>query len=271
MHWRLDAASRIHRDPHDVVANATRETISISHRERRHAMRSNDPFWSRALRHADKVLLQSAEVTMDPASLAARFFAVKVLSSEPIKGIAFGLPYCSIDPDIFAEIRSAIIRGGIRMGIMGPGDPDFEHAQAVYDPDQDLIKIAAGDWEKRHRYRTALVHEAVHAHHDMAGRSDLRVHQSEEASYIAETVYTRCWSRYRKSEIRPSFLCDASNADYNAIYRPAWALALRIVDAEETTIPEGDSDLLELREALRMSDLYRDSFNHLITANRLRW
>jgi hypothetical protein len=228
------------------------------------------------MRHADEALLQAAEATMDPSSLAARFFAVEVLSSEPIKGVTFGLPYCTVDPDIFAEIREAILRGAIRMEVMGEGDPDFHLAQAVYVPNAvkgqtDVMKIAAGEWEKRHRFRTAIVHEAVHAHHDMAGRSDLRVHQSEEASYIAEAVYTRCWTPYSTSEIQPAFLTDPGNAEYNAIFRAAWTLALRIVDGQETTIAEGDTDLSDLREALRLSSLYKDSFNDLITANGLRW
>lgn len=234
-------------------------------------MPSDDSFWSSIATGADRALRQSGEIAADPKALAARFFAVEVLSSEPIEGVTFGLPYCAIDPAMFADIRVAILNGRIRMEIMGPGDPDFHHAQAVYVPGDDLMKIGEGDWEKRHRYRTAVVHEAVHAHHDMAARTDLRVYQSEAASYVAETVFTRCWRSPSKTQIRPQFLCDPTNADFNHIFGPAWELALRIVDEGETSIGDGDPQLAELHQAIREADIYKDNWDQMITADRIRW
>lgn len=234
-------------------------------------MAPRDPFWPRIADGLNQALQQTGEITREPESLAARFFAIEVLSSDPIAEVTFGLPYCSVDPVIFAEVRAAILRGGIRMRVMGAGDPDFQHAQAVYIAGQDLMKIAEGDWEKRHRFRTAVVHEAVHAHHDMEGRSDLRVHQSEAAAFIAETVFTRNWPIYRKNDIRPQFLCDPQNDEFNAIFRPAWALALRIVDGGETTIADGDADLTELQDGIRDASVYADSWDRMITADRIRW
>jgi len=234
-------------------------------------MPSDDPFWSSFIEGTDQVLRQTAEITAEPDALSARFFAAEVLSSEPVSGLTFGLPYCSVDPSVFADIRGAILRGRIRMRIMGPGDPDFHLAHAVYVPGDDMMKIADGKWDKRHRFRTAIVHEAVHAHHDMMGRTDLRVHQSEAAAYIAETVFTRSWTPYTKNDIRPQFLCDPHNTDYNDIFGPAWELALRIVDRGETTIVEGDPDLMDLQEAIRGSDIYKDNCDQMITADRIRW
>ena len=234
-------------------------------------MSSDDPFWAPFVKGADRTLRQTAEIVNEPEALGARFFAAEVLSSEPIGGLTFGLPYCAIGPSIFADVRAAILRGGIRMRIMGLGDPDFHHAQAVYVPGNDVMKVAEGDWERRHRFRTAIVHEAVHAHHDMEGRSDLRVYQTEGASYIAETVFTRCWEPYRKNRIRPQFLCDAQNTEFNDIFRPAWELALRIVDDGKTTIAESDADLMALEQAIRESSIYKDNWDQLILADRIRW
>ncbi len=198
-------------------------------------------------------------------------FALQVLQSPQISGVAFELPFCRVEPENFTDVGAAILLGSISTGIMSQGDPDFDLAHAMNIPGDDVLKIAEGDWNKRHRYRTAVVHEAVHAHHDMTGRADLLVVESEQAAFIAETVYTRCWDRYGTSTIRPQFLADRDNADYNAIFGPAWDLALTIVDDGTTKIAADDGRLKALHKAIRESDLYKDTWDQKITANRLRW
>lgn len=234
-------------------------------------MEDKHPYWSHLGRVPTSLLRQMLDFTVDPSTLVARMFALQVLQSPQISGVAFELPFCKVEPGNFADVGTAILLGSISTGIMNQGDPDFEHAHAMYVPGDDVLKIAEGDWNKRHRYRTAVVHESVHAHHDMTGRADLLVVETEQASYIAETVYTRRWDRYSKSTIRPQFLADQDNADYNAIFGPAWQLALKIVDAETTTIAASDADLKALEQAIRVSDLYKNTWNQKITANGLRW
>lgn len=232
-------------------------------------MVAEDPFWTRLPKAGEGMLRGIAESATDPTTMAARLFCLQVLGSEPIAGVSFELPFCKIVPEIFMDVRTAILRGAISTRIMGDGDPDAV-GQAVFIPGDDVMKILEGDWWKRSRFVTTVVHEAVHAHHDMSGRADLLVVESEQAAYVAECVFTRRW-KHSKFQHRPQFLCDQDNAEYNAIFKPAWELALRIVDQEETSIGKGDKDLQELHDAIRTCSLYKANWDQTITADGLRW
>jgi hypothetical protein len=234
-------------------------------------MAAEDPFWTRLPKLGTGALRGAVEFGTDPSTLVARNFCFQVLKSAPVAGIAFTLPWCSVDPEMFADIRTAILRGAISTRIMGPGDPDAEHGQAVFIPEDDVMKIADGDWLKRHRFVTAVVHESVHAHHDMSGRADLRVVDTETAAYVAECVYTRRWEKYAKATHRPSFLCDRDNAEFNAIFAPAWALALRIVDDGHESIAKADADLVSLVDAIKACSVYSHNWDTKIVADGLRW
>lgn len=234
-------------------------------------MPAEDPFWTRLPKVAPGVLRAGIEFGAAPQTMIARMFCLEVLRSAPIQGVSFKLPFCEVTPDTFAEVALAILRGGISTRVMGPGDPDFDHAQAVFVTTEDVMKIAQGDWVKRDRPRTAVVHEAVHAHHDMTGRADLLVVQTEQAGFIAECVFARCWRKYAKAQFRPPFLTHPADPSFNDIFEAAWAVALAIVDDGRREVPADDPSFVALHDAIRQAPPYRSNWNTRMLADGLRW
>lgn len=231
-------------------------------------MGANDPsiLGAAAGEFGDATIRHAGDIYANPLNLYAKTFALTTLALPIVQDIEFETPSVKVDHETFDAVRSAIGRAQINVALMEKDDPDRDIGAAVYLSDENLMKLASVD-TSRDRPATSLIHESVHASHDILGLAQLTVWQTEQAAYIAEAVFTRLMPKYADAVRPPPFLQNWESAAYNGLYRPAWNLAIKIVDGGTKKIPPADVDLLNLYAAIQVAPPYKDNWADNIVAN----
>jgi len=215
---------------------------------------------------ANRSLQHGLDIASNPLNLYATAFAHAVLTMPLVQDIEFETPTVKVDRHTFQMVLSAIVKGNIRVILMDATDPDRQVGAAVYVSGDNLLKLSSVDL-RRDRSKSSIIHESVHASHDILKRSDLSVWSTEQAAYIAEAVLARLMPAYAEAQRVPQFLQDPESAAYNALFRPAWNLAVKIVDQGIKKIPGNDVDLLNLFSAIQQAKPYQSTWADKILAD----
>jgi len=190
-----------------------------------------------------------------------------VLGGSRVASIAFDIPNVSVNSGTFSAVRTAIVTGRIQVFTMPESDPDHAISDGVYVSNGNYMKIAANKAQPAMR-KSIVVHESIHAAHDIARSSQLLVRESEMASYIAQAMYIRCYhptAVQRPNELRPTrFIAPGAPGETEAkeaekILSAAWDCAVRITGGQKT-LSAADPELAALEKAITTSFLY--SGNH---------
>ena len=196
-----------------------------------------------------------------------------VFGGSRVGSIAFEIPKVTVNSGTFSSVRSAIVSGRIQVFTMQPSDPDCDISDGVYVTKGNYMKIATNNAHPNLR-KSIIVHESVHAAHDIACSTQLKVRESEAASYIAQALYLRrCYpaALSRPNELRPTSFAKTpaartAAAAAEAIFAPAWECAVRIA-AKQTKLTATDPEYAALEQAIIASPLYSANHDHPIEAD----
>lgn len=197
-----------------------------------------------------------------------------VLGGSRVASIAFDIPKVTVDSATFSAVRTAIVTGRVQVYTMPETDPDCAISDGVYVPNGNYMKIARNNAHPILR-KSIIVHESIHAAHDIARSTQLVVRESEMASYIAQALYVRrCYpaALSRPNELRPiRFIApgapgEAAAKEADTILAAAWDCAV-LIDGGQRKLTAADAQLAALEQAIIGSSLYKYTHGDPITAN----
>jgi len=163
------------------------------------------------------------EVAQSPFDFAARLKVMTVLSHPALRGIHFTIPGAEVSTRMLERVLAAISNYSLSVGLWQPGVPGYtKDASAQYDKDADALYVDLGT--KDRLSISNVVHEAVHAAHDIGGSKTMTRLASETAAYIAECVF-----QLKKQKPDHRTLIYANGSAVDAIYEAAWPLALKVL------------------------------------------
>jgi hypothetical protein len=228
-----------------------------------------------AIRFATRPLDIKATLQLSPENLLLLHEVLRLLGDAQVTTIAFSIPSVTVDSVTFSSVRHALMMGKVQAFVMGAGDPDSKISDGFYAPKANFLKVGNNKAWPRARLAT-IVHECVHAAHDIAGKPGLFVLDTEAAAYIAGAVWLR--RQYpaatgRPGEFRPGdYVTDPVDklaaAEAEAIYTAAWTCAVKIEAASAPSrFRAGDTELDELYKAIKASSLYAGSFGDKVVAD----
>jgi hypothetical protein len=230
---------------------------------------------------SDAVMRHALQFTLGggPINFALKARVLEILKNDPVPRIEFELAGNKVDNKTFDSVCEAILRGKVNVAALQKNDPSLadlgasliQQLSALYRPDWDTIFVKLPAKKKAGAQSAAdaailagiqgndlkgsIVHESIHAAHDIAGDS-LTILETEAMAYVGEACYVR--RKYPQTLQRP-YEFKATGADgtaMDAVLYAAWTLAKRIVDSKDTKIPAGDPDLKSLHDALKGTAAY---------------
>jgi hypothetical protein len=228
------------------------------------------------MQSGDAVMRHTLQFTLGggPLNFALKARVLEILNNDPVPRIDFELAGKKVDKKTFGSVCDAILRGRVNVSALQKNDPSLadldanliQQLSALYRPNWDTIFVklpakkksggqSAGDAAviagiQSNDLKGSIVHESIHAAHDIAG-DPLTILETEAVAYVGEACYVR--RKYPQSQGRP-YEFQATGADgtaMDAVLYAAWTLAKRIVDNKDTKIPADDPDLKSLHDALK--------------------
>jgi hypothetical protein len=199
-------------------------------------------------------------------NIVAKQAVLSLLQSELVQSLDFVVAKFPVNANTFNSVGRAILLGKINVTVLLPNDTRFpEYAAmyndigAIYDKKiNTLILKKLLDAEKPRRFRAPIIHETVHAAHDVGVLSSMMRLHTEAIAYTAEAVFLRT---DQTSSRRPDdFLSMPAGAPEDDVLKFAWNIANKIVGDGQTTgqknVPDSDSDWTGLLDAIKRTQMY---------------
>jgi hypothetical protein len=201
-------------------------------------------------------------------NLIAKHTVLSLLKGDAVQNMDFVVGGFAVDAGTLDSVRRAILLGRINVTFLARNDQRFpEYAAiyndigAVYDRSRNTLLLKEIDTKSR-KSLASIVHEAVHAAHDIAVESKMIRLHTEAVAYVAEAVFLRS---LQKVDRRPdTFLSSPPGEPEDDVLKFAWNIANKIAGDGKTagvkTVPESDSDWKDLLAAIKKTHMYSTVF-----------
>lgn len=200
----------------------------------------------------ERQLLGTALDLVIVTNAAARLKAIDILMSPHLQGIDFSIPGARVTSKMLTDVLSHIVKRNMQVDHWHAGHPDYrQDAMAQYDPNSDTLSIPlTNDRESL----GAVVHESIHAAHDISHDTRMTVLATESAAYIGECVFLL---NSQKADHRTKIFDKGSPVDniYDAAWNIAWKVLGRGPLTESNVPPQTtftDAELTGLYDAVRL-------------------